>query len=166
MLIGACDPMSHEYVLPGSPPPPALYYAQVDAAVFISGVALAGLLPRERQERWAEPLLHQAFGNLRTTGLQGFRPSSTNQRAMRARGWRSYFNSSMAANCGRDCTVGMQSWMWFTYLWAGHHTGISLFGERVYEATHQEMALWYGTFRPNFHRFGCFEPDLRWHAQP
>jgi hypothetical protein len=121
----------------------ALYYAQVDAAVFISGVALAGLLPRERQERWAEPLLHQAFGNLRTTGLQGFRPSSTNQRTMRARGWRSYFNSSMAANCGRDCTVGMQSWMWYTYLWAGHHTGISLFGERVYEATRQEMALWY-----------------------
>ena len=62
---------------------------------------------------------------------------------MRARGWRSYFNSSMAANCGRDCTLGMQSWMWCTYLWAGHHTGISLFGERVYEATRQEMALWY-----------------------
>ena len=120
----------------------ALYYTSIDGSVFISSIALAGLLPRERQERWAEPLLHQAFGNLRTTGLRGFRPGSTTQRGMRGRGWRSYFNSSMAANCGRDCTVGEQALLWAAYLWAGNHTGIALFGERVYEATRQEMELW------------------------
>ena len=47
----------------------ALYYPSIDGAVFLSSIALAGLLPREQQQRWAEPLLPRM---LNTRGVSSF----------------------------------------------------------------------------------------------
>lgn len=121
------------------------FYGDNDGTVFLSSVAVAGLLPSEfdvRKERLVEPLLHQAFGNLRTTGQQGFRYCRTTRPEMQAKGWKWFFNSSMGANCGYDCIIPLQSNLWASYLWAGRYTGIKLFQQRVYDATVEQMKLW------------------------
>ena len=122
-----------------------VYYGDNDGTVFISSVAMAGLLPAgsARQRRLVAPLLHQAFGNLRTQDVYGFRPASTKTSDMQHNGWKSYFNTSRwQANCGNACTIARQATLWSAFLWAGHYTGIELFGQRVYEATRHQMALW------------------------
>ena len=137
-----------------SMPQSEVYYGDNDGTVFISSVALAGLLPAgsARQRRLVAPLLHQALGNLRTTDRYGFRPASTKTSDMRANGWQSYFNSTRwKANSGNDCTIARQATLWSGYLWAGHYTGIELFGQRVYEATREQMAI----FSPAKNRWQC-----------
>ena len=118
------------------------FYGDNDGTVFISSVAVAGLLgDPELQQRLALPLLQQAFGMLRTVSQTGYRLASTSKADMDARGWKPFFFSSV--NIGDSGTSpDMQANAWALSLWAGQATGIKLFSERVYSATALLMAAW------------------------
>jgi hypothetical protein len=128
------------------------FYGDNDGTVFISTVALVGLLAsagdsdgRAAQhsgfaERTMPLLLEQIFGNLRTTGQYGYRPCSTRVEDM-AKGWRGYFDG-LVDETATTSTPHMQSNLQASFLWAGEVTGVALFQQRVYEAVRRLMSRW------------------------
>jgi len=119
------------------------FYGDNDGTVMISTVALAGLLYQGQPEMDAlvPKLLNQAFGMIRTTGVNGFRPASTSKGSMAASGWRSFFEGTIDATAEMSIPHMQANW-WAIALWAGHATGVGLFQERVYRATELLMERW------------------------
>ena len=80
------------------------FYGDNDGTVMISTAAVAGLLyqGQPEMELLVPKLLNQAFGMLRTTGVNGFRPASTSKGNMARSGWRSFFEGTIDATARKQ----------------------------------------------------------------
>ena len=85
------------------------------------------------QERWDESVAMCMLGNLRTTGVLGFRGDRIDMGALQ-NGWEPYFHSSRV-----NMAPHFEAYLWADYLWAYHHTGDELLYERTIKAIRMMM---------------------------
>ena len=85
------------------------YYGDDNARCVLSTMASAALL---KSDRWDEAMLRTILGNLRTTGVSGFRPAAIMEGPLQQNGWQHYWRYE-----GTQFSPHYQSYIWATYLW-------------------------------------------------
>jgi hypothetical protein len=94
---------------------PGSYWGDDNARALLAVGAVSALL---KEPRWAEATVRCILGNLRTTGVYGFRPSCVTEKALEKNGWHGFWT-------GRHVHYSphYQAWIWACYLWLYEQTG-------------------------------------------
>ena len=109
------NPNSASYGLVGwSLDQPDTYYGDDNARAML-GVGVVAAVSNDH--RWDELLVRNMLANFRTTGPNGFRPSSLDDKTMQAHGWKAYWTAKTELY-----SPHYQSWLWACYLWAYRQT--------------------------------------------
>ena len=120
-LMGWND--SPQYCGPGSMDGYGVYYDDDNIRCML-GMMLAGAALKT--DRYDERILRCLLANLRLSGQLGFQPDRIDQGPLEQNGWRHYFNATNV-----NYSLGMESSVWASYLWAYRHTGFELFLKRA-----------------------------------
>ena len=90
-----------------------------------------------KTDRWDELVLRCLLANLRTTGKLGFRENRVDQKQLRERGWRSYYEAETISYAPH-----YQAYLWAAFLWAYDKTRYSGFLEKAKTAVGMTMAAY------------------------
>ncbi len=124
------DPRSPSYGLVGwALDHPGTYYGDDNARALLAVGAVSALL---KEPRWDEATVRCVLGNLRTTGIYGFRPACVTEGPLQKQGWKSFWT-------GRHVHYSphMQAWIWACYLWLYEQTRF----EPLLTRTHSGMRM-------------------------
>ena len=109
------DPNSPSYGLVGwALDHPGSYWGDDNARALLAVGAVSALL---KDARWDEATARCVLANLRTTGVNGFRPSCVEEGPLQKQGWQAYWNSRHV-----HYSPHFQAWIWACYLWAYEQT--------------------------------------------
>ncbi len=109
------DPNSPSYGLVGwALDHPGSYWGDDNARALLAVGAVSALL---KEPRWDEAIVRCILGNLRTTGVYGFRPACVTEGPLQEKGWKDFWT-------GRHVHYSphYQAWIWGCYLWLYEQT--------------------------------------------
>ena len=109
------DPNSPSYGLVGwALDHPGSYWGDDNARALLAVGAVSASL---KEPRWDEATVRSILGNLRTTGVYGFRPACVTEGSLQEKGWKGFWT-------GRHVHYSphMQAWIWACYLWLYEQT--------------------------------------------
>jgi hypothetical protein len=105
-------------------------------AIGVTGAVLQDAL-------WNGAIIRCLLGNLRTTGLHGYREECIGEQALRQRGWESYWRAAPV-----KFSPHFESWLWACFCWAYKQTGFepllarSRAGARTLMAGYPDYWFW------------------------
>jgi hypothetical protein len=117
------DPASPSYGLVGwCLDHPDNYYGDDNARALLGALAVSAL---RDEPRWDEAVARCLLGNLRTTGIHGYRKACIHDKTLQAKGWQSYWNGDYV-----KYSLNYEGWLWACFLWAYDKTGYEPFLEK------------------------------------
>jgi hypothetical protein len=119
------------WVYPGNE---GVYYGDDNARSMLGTLGTAGALGIDK---WDEPLLRVLLGNLRTTGVLGFRDSRIDLAPLEKNGWRHYWEAK-----NTNYSPHYDAYLWASFLWAYARTGYAPFLERTETALGMMMTAY------------------------
>lgn len=135
------DPKSPSFGLVGwsVPNSPGIYYGDDNARSMLGTMAAAGLL---RSSRWDEKVLRCLLGNLRTTGVLGFRPNALTEAELQRFGWRHFYDEKFI-----NYHPHFEAYPWACFLRAYGLTHFSPFLDRARTGIRMTMAAYPDNWR-------------------
>jgi len=129
------DPQSPSYGLVGwALDHPGSYWGDDNARALLAAGAVSALLG---EPRWDEATVRCILGNLRTTGVYGFRPACVTEEPLQAKGWKAFWTSRHV-----HYSPHMQAWIWACYLWLYEQTRFEPLLTRTKTGTRMMMAAY------------------------
>jgi hypothetical protein len=113
---------------------PGAYWGDDNARALLGLAATSALL---KEPRWDEAMTRCLLGNLRTTGKTGFREACVQEEALRAKGWRAYWQANSV-----QYSPHFQSWSWACFFWAYEQTRFEPLLTRGKRGLRQMMAAY------------------------
>ncbi len=135
------DPKSPSFGLVGwsVPNSPGIYYGDDNARSMLGTMAAAGLL---HSSRWDEKVLRCLLGNLRTTGVLGFRPNALTEAELQRFGWRHFYDEKFI-----NYHPHFEAYPWACFLRAYGLTHFSPFLDRARTGIRMTMAAYPDNWR-------------------
>jgi hypothetical protein len=115
-----------------------------------SGLGALTVSALQRQDRWNDAIARNLLGNLRTTGVYGFRTECLQDFHLRRDGWKHYWQGDHVKH-----SPHMEAWLWPYFLWAYEKTYFEPFLTRTDTAARMLMKAYPNWFWVN--RSGAIE---------